>query len=249
MAEFHRERVARRERERQAAKLIHAEERARQIAMAIARPQEEKLADALALLGPVSSDMDTFLPIRVRGASSIDARPLIWQIVTFAGVVHPALKRDKPLLSADSVRTWISEMFKVDTSSNSMAVAVWDFLSGLAQVGILHRARRQDFLVAVPGIVEALEVAADAQENGARELIWAETWPNPEIARTVADVFATIYGHKYCWDRLAGLLPDVSRTELPAATLAYYRRPSQGAMDGEALRRYFLSAGFARLLR
>lgn len=248
-AENRREREARRDRERQAAKHLYAEERARRIAMAIARPQEEKLADALAFLGPAGSDVDSFLPIRVRGGSSIDARPLIWQIVTFAGVVHPALKKGNPSLSADSVRTWISERFKVDTSSSSMAVAVWDFLSGLAELGVLHKARRQEFLVAVPDVVGALEVAADAQENGSRELVWGETWPSPKKARTVAEVFATIYGHKYCWDRLAGLLPDVSRIDPPAATLAYYRRPSQGAMDGEALRRYFLSTGFAHLLR
>ena len=195
----------------------------------------------------MSSDIDMFLPIRVRGESSIKARPLIWQIVTFAAIVHPAWKRGKPSWNAEDVRTWLSERFKVNTSSSSLAVAVWDFLIGLAALGILHKGRRQEFVVAVPDIVGALEVAADVKEGGKRELVWGETWPSPTKARVVADVFADIYGQRQCWVRLAGLLPHVRHGDTPAAIVSYYQHPVRGAMDAAALRRYLLSAGFARL--
>jgi hypothetical protein len=63
----------------------------------------------------------------------------------------------------------------------------------------------------------------------------------------VAKVFAEIYGQASYWERVAGLLSSVVQYGPPADTVSYYRQKSQGAMDGAALRRYFLSAGFMRL--
>lgn len=218
--------------------------RAQRIAKTIAEPHAQKLARTLKVLGDEASE---FLPLAVRGASSINAPPFVWQGYAFAGLIHPALRKGKPSLSADHLRTWLSERFAVDTSSSSSAVAVWDFLSGLADLGILHKSRKQEFIVTVPDIGGALAVVTDARENSVRELVWPPAWPSLQKARAVADVFAAIYGYRYCWERIAGLLPSVVQGGPPAAALNYYQHPAQGAMDASALRRYFLSTGFARL--
>lgn len=214
-----------------------------------ALPNPQKLSMALEWLGPQAAALSTVLPIRVRGASAIDAAPLVWQASVFAALIHPALRKNAAALSSDQVQRWLRDRFTVDTTSSSAAVAVWDYLIGLAELHILHKQSKQDFLVCVPDICGALGVAADAKEGGVRNQCWSPEWPSPKKAQAVADVFSTAYGNRLSWGRVAGLLPSVRDRESPLSTMAHYSGNGQGSLSLGELRRFFLSAGFTHVPR
>ncbi len=209
----------------------------------------QKLSMALDKLGPQAAALSTVLPIRARGASAIDAAPRVWQTSVFSALIHPALRRNAATLSSDQVQRWLRDRFTVDTTSSSAAVAVWDYLVGLAELNILHKQSKQDFLVVVPDIYGALEVAADAKERGARNQCWSSEWPSPKKAQAVAEVFSAAYGNRLSWGRVAGLLPSVRDLESPLSAMAHYSRYGQGSLSLGELRRFFLSTGFTHVPR
>lgn len=208
---------------------------------------EQKLSKALERLGSLES-VRTFLPISVRWASSIAAHPMVWQASAFAALIHLALRRDTNILSSEYVQLWLRGRFNVSVTSATMAIAVWDYLSSLADLQILHKLGKQNFLLMVYDIAGAIEVATDIQEGHIRDQCWSEEWPNPEKAKAVAHVFATVYGKEAAWERAAGLLSSVRESETPIDTLLYYGRDDQGSLRPLMLRRFFLSAGFTKLL-
>lgn len=209
--------------------------------------ETEKLVSATGALGTAGKQMAELLPVKVRGASSIGARPLVWQTAVFAALVHPALKHGQSSFNSDFVRAWIRERFSVTENVSAFGVAVWDFLDGLAKLHILHRRVAQEFLVMVPDVVGALTIARDAREKGVRPQTWATSWPSREKALALARVFSRVYGDAYAWETVAGLLPEVREQETPLDTLVFYKRSYHGGMDAMALRRYFLAAGFTAL--
>lgn len=206
---------------------------------------DEKLEKALRQLGSRES-VGTLLPLKVRWASAISASPLVWQAAVVADLILPSLRRNTPTVSSEQVRLWLRDRFMVDTTSNGVAVAVWDFLSGLKELNVLHSLRKQDFLVAVYDISGALAVAEDARDAGM--LLWAEEWPSLQQVGAVRDVFSTIYGNRQSWETVSGLLPSV-RCAPPQDTLAYYGSLQRGSMNSVALKRFFFSAGFTRLCK
>lgn len=208
---------------------------------------EQKLSKSFVRLGP-SGLIRTLLPIKVRWGSAIAAPPLVWQASVFADLIHPSLRRGVSTLSSEQVQTWLRDRFKVETTSSGTALPVWDFLIGLDKRQILHRLKEQHFLVMVPDIAGALEVATDTKEGHIRDQCWSEEWPSPEKAKAVARVFATVYGKEAGWERAAGLLSSVRESETPIDTLLYYGRDDQGSLRHAMLRRFFLSAGFTKLL-
>ena len=206
----------------------------------------EKLEKALRQLGSRES-VSTLLPLKVQWASAINASPLVWQAAVVADLILPALRRNTPTLSSEQVQSWLRHHFVVDTTPYRVAVAVWDFLSGLTKLNVLHSLGRQNFLVAVYDISGALAVADDAKDLGM--LLWAKEWPSLQQVVAVRDVFSTIYGNHQSWERVSGLLSKVQVHEPPQDTLAYYGSLQRGSLNSVALKRFFLSAGFTRLCR
>jgi len=219
----------------------------KQVALFSSADVPEKLRMVLARMKTDEATVSEFLPVPVRGGRWVDAPPFVWQAAVFSGLIHGALKRGNIRLSGDEVRAWLRTRFRVSADEKSLGVAVWDFLCGLEGLGVLHRLRQQQFLVAVPGLAGALALAADARDGGLRPLMWTERWPSMELAIGVADVFQHIYGAKPWWVRFAGLLPMVRMQEGPESLMHEYLHEASGAVEGAALRRYFLSVGFVRL--
>ncbi len=231
---------------RQKARQLHA-----RTAEFIKLSNDQKLVRVLEYLAVNKKSIEIFLPIPVRGASGIDAEPLVWQASVLSGLIVRALKGPEASLSAEQVCNWLSIRFTVNPRSTAINVAIWDYLCGLEKLQILHRMRRQEFKVAIPDIFSALELANDAKKGRVGELYWREDWPSNEKATSVETVFSDIYGNSYCWSRLlvALMSAGVREKEEPASIVTRYQLPNQGAMDATALRRYLLSAGFAFVQR
>lgn len=219
----------------------------KRVALFRAAAVPEKLKLALARMKVDEARVAEFLPVPVRGGDAVGAPAFVWQAAVFSGLIHGAIKRRRLLLSGDEVRVWLRARFKLVDDEKALGVVVWDFLCGLETLGVLHRVRQQQFLVAVPGLAGALALAADAREGGVLPLVWTERWPSMELATGVADVFHHIYGAKAWWVRAAGLLPMVRMQEGPESLMQAYLHEASGAIESAALRRYFLAVGFVRL--
>lgn len=204
------------------------------------RPHPDKFAFSLDFMGATASDIRPFLPVSARSDSAIKAPALVWQTSVFAALIHTALARGMPALTAAEVLAWLNERFEVDSSSKLPAVAVWYFLSELAARNLLHRLRRQEFLVMVPGVQAAHDVARDTQSKGRLRLDWAEDWPGSSQVSAVANVFSRAYPGD--WGRVAARLSMLRGLGAPEAALACF----QNVYGMDALRRFILSAGFAR---
>lgn len=208
----------------------------------------EKLKLVLARMKTDEARVAEFLPVPVRGGDAVGAPSFVWQAAVFSGLIHGAIKRGRFLLSGDEVRVWLRARFKLADDEKALGVAVWDFLCGLEKLGVLHRVRQQQFLVAVPGLAGALSLAADARDGGVLPLVWTDRWPSMEGAIGLANVFQHIYGARAWWVRIAGLLPMVRMQEGPESLMQAYWNEASGAIEGAALRRYFLAVGFVRLV-
>jgi Competence protein CoiA-like family len=228
-------------------RILNAVKAAQRAAPFKAPSNDQKLLKALELLGPLES-VKKFLPVSVRWASSIAAQPMVWQASAFAALIHGSLSRGTNVLSSAKVQHWLRGRFNVGEASAPIATAVWDYLSGLAELQILDSLGKQNFLLMVYDIDGAIEVATDIKEGSVRDQCWSEEWPSPEKAKAIAHVFATVYGKEAAWERVAGLLPNVRELETPIDTLLYYGRDDQGSLRPPMLRRFFLSVGFTKLL-
>lgn len=207
----------------------------------------EKLRMVLARMKTDEATVAEFLPMPVRAPQVVAAPLFVWQAAVFSGLIHGAIRRGRYELSGEECRAWLRTRFKVSADEKALGVAVWDFLCGLEGLGILHRIRQQQFLVAVPGLAGALALVADARDDGVLPLVWTDRWPSMEGAIGLAEVFQKIYGARAWWVRLAGLLPMVRRQEGPETLMQEYLQDASGAVEGAALRRYFLAVGFVRL--
>lgn len=209
-----------------------------------ALPAAEKLRKALHWMNVADDQFDSLLTVQTRAQRAIAVQPQVWQAAAFAGLVHGALKRGNMELTSAEVRTWLKDRFEIAGDEQALGVAVWDYLDGMSKHNVLHHLGRQRFLVAVPGLAGALAVSKDLKTRERCPLIWEEFWPSREQTTTVGEVFTRIYGQIVDWNRVSGLLFQASAQEAPEGTIQYYARKG---MNATALRRYFLSAGFARL--
>ena len=218
-------------------------ERAR-LAAIRAEPAAAKLRQALDHMGARDAGELGFLPVPVKASNAIAAPPLVWQAAVFSDLMHCAIEVNAASISARRVRAWIEERFEVPGNEQAFAVAVWDFLIGLAALGLLHHEGRQQFLITVVGCAGARAVVADARESGALPLSWMQTWPDRSTTKCLAVVFGTVFGSAQKWERVAGLLPKVRGEEPPEAVIQHY---AEVGLDAGLLRRFFLAVGFARL--
>ena len=211
----------------------------------------QKLSTALKSLGVDRTSIETFLPISVGRVTGINAEHLVWQASVFSALISRALRRSEANLNVPHVCLWLTTHFTLNADSALLSTTVFDYLCGLAALQILHRMRGQNFTVAVPDILSAIEVANDVKKGQSKELFWREDWPSGKKATSVANVFATIYGDPYGWNKLRiALAPaSVRDKEKPADIVTRYQFSDQGAMDARVLRRFLLSAGFVYVNR
>ena len=209
-----------------------------------AAPDAAKLRQALEHLGARDADELGFLPVPVKASNAIAAPPLVWQVAVFSYLLHWAVSVQAVSISSRRVRAWIEERFPVSGNEQAFAGAVWDFLNGLAVLGLLHHEGRQQFLITFAGSAGARAVVTDARESGALPLSWARSWPERSTTKCLAMVFGSAYGSAQKWERVAGLLPKIRGEEPPDAVIQHY---AEGGLDAGLLRRFFLAVGFARL--
>lgn len=225
----------------------HVEQRERLQAFRQLSP-DEKIQTAVAAMGEAGWQVRELLPLRVSGAQKIGGSAMAWQAPVFALFVHKAMKRSEITIDADVVRGWLKERFEV-SDDKALGVAVWYFLKGLEDRGILHRKFRQEFTVLAPDLLGALAIARDKQSGECRPLKWvdAETaWPSREKSRAVASAFAAAFGEASGWDRIAGLLPAVCARETPEETVQHYSRGGNRGLTPANVRRYLVATGFVR---
>lgn len=212
--------------------------------------EAEKLALALRHLGLSRGGVPAFLSQRVRGYGAIAARPETWQLGVYASLISTAHGRGVDAVSASEVLAWVRARFGVDESRAKPEVAVWDFLSGLAECQVLEKQPRQRFLVVATDFSAAREVALDSERPGRLAQKWNLDFPDSERSNLVAGVFASMYGAERFWRELAGLLPIIREREDPLETMRNYAKSSFDKAAALArIRRFFLSAGFTRLAR
>ncbi|WP_070401286.1 hypothetical protein [Hydrogenophaga sp. PML113] len=224
-------------------KMAQQEERAR-LAAIRAEPAAAKLRQALDHMGARDAAELGFLPVPVKASYAISAPPLVWQAAVFSYLLHCAVEVNAASISARRVRAWIEERFEVPGNEQALAVAVWEFLIGLAALGLLHHEGRQQFLITFVGCAGARAVVADARGSGALPLSWMRSWPEQSTTKSLAIVFGSVFGSALKWERVAGLMPKVRGEEPPDAVIQHY---AKGGLDAGLLRRFFLAVGFARL--
>lgn len=204
----------------------------------------EQLRKAMALLGTDEARLREVLPVPVTPARAIAAAPLVWQAAVLSGLILRGPFGGAVELSSQVVRNWIQERFAVPGDEKAFGVAVWQYLDGLRERGLLHHQGRQRFVVAVSGWPSARAVVSDARQGGVVPLAWLQDWPPDHVAKRLAEVFGEMFGASERWKRLGGLLPDLRGQEPPEATVRYY---AGKGLDASQVRRFFLAAGFVRL--
>lgn len=212
---------------------------------------EEKVKSAVQAMGESGARIKEFLPLRVTGSYAIAAPPLAWQAPVFASFIHRAMRLAETTVEADAVRGWIRERFTVTGDDKAFGTAVWYFLKGLEELGILHRKGQQKFTVLVPDLLGALAVAEDARKGRCKPLEWVNpenAWPSREKSEAVAKAFTEAFGGAAGWDRISGLLPAVCALKTPEDAVRDYSRVV-GGESRERVRRFLLSAGFATTLQ
>jgi len=207
-------------------------------------PEPEQLRKVLLQMGANEDQLRGFLPVTVTPMRAIAAAPLVWQAAVFSGLIHRALAWGAAELPAETVRTWIQQRFEVIDDEKGLGVTVWQFLSGLEKLRVLHHLGQQRFLVAVTGLSSARAVVADSWEGGVVPLVWVRNWPQDDAAKVLAEVFGRMFGVSEKWQNLAGLLKEVRAQEAPEDTVRYY---AAKGLHASAVRRFFLAAGFVRL--
>lgn len=205
---------------------------------------DEQLAKVCRYLGVDRKALPDFVKMPVRSAGAIAAPPHVWQTALFAGLVHPAMQKGVLRIDADMASEWMSLRFHAGARGNP-AVPIWDYLAGLAEIGVLSRRRRQEFLVTVAGWQMATQLAAESKAPGKQSQVWAETWPDAMQTMRLASAFGEVHGNRGLWERVAVLLPSVREREAPIQTSLHYTA-TLGA-NPDLLRRYFLSVGFTKL--
>jgi len=229
--------------------ISHVEQRARLETFARLSP-DEKVRSAVEAMGGAGARVRELLPLQVSGAQKIGGSALAWQAPVFALFVHKAMKRSEITVDADVVRGWLRERFAV-SDDKALGVSVWYFLKGLEDRGILHRKFRQEFIVLVPDLLGALQVAHDKKTGESRPLAWVnaeKAWPSRAKTQAVAEAFAVAFGEASGWDRIAGLLPAVCARETPEDAVQHYGHAGTRGLTAGHVRRYLVSAGFAYLV-
>lgn len=221
-----------------------------------ALPEAEKVARALEFLGLSRAGVPPFLSQRVRNHGSIAARPETWQLGAYASLISTAHGRGVDAVSTHDVLGWVRARFAVDERRANPEVAVWDFLSGLAECQVLgeqqgkQERQGQQFLVVATDFSAAREVALNSAQPGRFAQVWNQDFPDRARSSLVAGVFARMYGAERFWRELAELLPTIREREDPLETMRQYAQSSlNNGLALARIRRFFLSAGFTRLAR
>lgn len=207
---------------------------------------DEKIQSAVDAMGDAGWRVRELLPLKVSGTNIISASALAWQAPVFALFVHKAMKRSEIIIDADVIRGWLKERFAV-ADDKAVGVAVWYFLKGLEDCGIVHRKFRQEFTVLAPDLLGALAIARDKKSGEVRPLKWvdAETvWPSREKSNAVASAFGAAFGEARGWERIAGLLPKVCTIEKPEDTVLHYSNAGSQALTTAYVRRFLVATGF-----
>lgn len=204
----------------------------------------EQLRKAMALLGTDEARLREVLPVPVTPTRSIAAAPLVWQAAVLSGLVLRGPFGGSVELSSQVVRDWIQQRFEVSRDEDAFGIAVWQFLKGLEERGLLHHQGRQRFVVAVSGWPSARAVVADLRQGGVVPLVWLVDWPADHVAKQMAGVYGEMFGASERWQPLGGLLPELREREPAEATVRYY---AGTGLEASKVRRFFLAAGFVRL--
>lgn len=249
---------AKRQREMEAAKRQARNIELSRAARFKAAPEPEKLKKMLRFLK--LDKPPAFLPLAVRGGDSFGVRsPGIWQLALIAGLIGESVQKGHHAVNVDYAVSWLKYRFDIrPTFDNADKVAVWDFLQGLAALGILRRSNRGYFEILVAhahALLNLVEYRDRLKQYGEAPAVadtwleWApeECWPDQRIAEKVAGQHSGWRGYLSQsddggWLRMASLLP-VARTTAVSTVVGHYVKDAQVP---HALG-YLVAAGYLRI--
>ncbi|WP_434660717.1 hypothetical protein P5W99_10925 [Paraburkholderia sp. A3BS-1L] len=109
---------------------------------------DEKLTFLEGKLGKPVTAWPAILGHHVRGASAIKVSTRIWQADVFRRhILGQRARHAIPTVSVEPVAGWLIQRNDIASTSTSVRVAVWDFLSALERVDYLRRRTRQEFVI------------------------------------------------------------------------------------------------------
>jgi len=108
-------------------------------------PDKEKLRIEVASTGLPFSALRSFVGKQVRGARSFGVSSHVWQTALYHRFIHGKQGHN---VDVEEVCSWLSKHLTLcPPFPNAEKVAVWDFLTSLATLGMLRRDRGQTFYV------------------------------------------------------------------------------------------------------
>ncbi|MFA8327418.1 competence protein CoiA family protein [Burkholderia ubonensis] len=132
-------------------------------------------------LGLAEQDWPPLFGSKVRWASAVKTHARIWQADVFRRFIHRQRgKRAACELTVDRIAEWLTQRYDVlPSASTSLPVAVWDFLSLLAQHGYLRRRPGQEFEILKDVLPEQERLAPTHPQSPAavatRGLFWSRS--------------------------------------------------------------------------
>lgn len=146
----------------------------------------------------------------------------------------------------ESVTNWLEARFDFDEQaklSNSHKVATWDFLSKLAEIGILNKHPNQYFEVVqddLKTITAQQKRINNYKKNPSVPVKWSTEWPDIQDTLLVAKRFNARYGSVLGWDTIARLLITARDKHVPEILFHY----ADDEEKRKLVMQFFVEVGF-----
>jgi hypothetical protein len=186
------------------------------------------------------------LKVKVRGAQSFGVKnPNVWQATLFGGLIHNQASEGHFFVKKEYAVSWLGFRFELTPEfTESESVAVWDYLSEMANRGALFKRERGFFQIAVASLqtFEALMSFNAGQVSLSSGLTWAEesSWPTSETARAIAVAYSNFPRLVGPWELLSRLLP-CARERTPTEVCALH---PASLLNANEVTKFLISAGF-----
>jgi len=198
------------------------------------------------------TEVPTILRAKVSGGDSFGVKdPLLWQGVLFRKLIHGAVGKEHPVVLKDYAVSCLGYRFNIQPSfPDAEKIAVWKYLTELAERGALRRKYAQKFVILVASLeaFELLQAYRAGSVTPDKGLSWSSEgqWPDQAVALTLAEAHSGCSDLPTAWRGPATGLPEIAQYSIQDSISRYtsslYDRYS--SLDDKALIEYWISAGF-----
>ena len=167
------------------------------------------------------------LRAKVSGGDSFGVKdPLLWQGVLFRKLIHGALESGHAFVSKDYAVSCLGYRFKIQPNfPDAEKIAVWKYLTDLAERGALRRKYAQNFTILVTSLdsFELLRAFRSGRVSADQGLRWSyeEQWPSQDVALTLAEAHTGCSVLPSTWRAVATVLPEIANYPLEDSIFRY----------------------------